>query len=124
MRFRLPAHGLTSNTLIALVAVFLVASGNLSFFGKVLTAYPLATGNALALASLAAMLVGSTLLLLALTCFGRTTKPVLIGILLLASLAAHFMDSYGVVINDDMLQNAAQTNLAEAGDLLNFRLLG
>jgi len=124
MRFRLPAHGLTSNTLIALVAVFLAASGNLSFFGKVLTAYPLATGNALALASLAAMLVGSTLLLLALTCFGRTTKPVLIGILLLASLAAHFMDSYGVVINDDMLQNAAQTNLAEAGDLLNFRLLG
>ena len=124
MRFRLPAHGLTSNTLIALVAVFLVASGNLSFFGKVLTAYPLATGNALALASLAAMLVGSTLLLLALTCFGRTTKPVLIGMLLLASLAAHFMDSYGAVINDDMLQNAAQTNLAEAGDLLNFRLLG
>jgi lipid A ethanolaminephosphotransferase len=124
MRFRLPAHGLTSNTLIALVAVFLAASGNLSFFGKVLTAYPLATGNALALASLAAMLIGSTLLLLALTCFGRTTKPVLIGILLLASLAAHFMDSYGVVINDDMLQNAAQTNLAEAGDLLNFRLLG
>jgi lipid A ethanolaminephosphotransferase len=49
---------------------------------------------------------------------------VLIVILLLSSLAAHFMDSYGVVINDDMLQNAAQTNLAEAGDLLNFRLLG
>jgi lipid A ethanolaminephosphotransferase len=33
------------------------------------------------------------------------------------------MDSYGVVINDEMLQNAVQTNIAEALDLLNFRLL-
>ena len=124
MRFRLPAAGLTSNTLIVLAAVFLAAFGNLSFFGKVLNAYPLTAGNAPALASLAAMLVATTTLLLALTCFRRTTKPVLIGILLLTSLAAHFMDSYGVVINDDMLRNAAQTNMAEARDLLNFRLLG
>ena len=124
MRFRLPAHGLTSNTLIVLVAVFLAVFGNLSFFGKVLKGYPLAAGNALALASLAAMLVATTTLLLALTCFGRTTKPVLIGILLLSSLAASFMDSYGIVINDEMLQNAAQTNLAEARDLLNVKLLG
>lgn len=124
MRFRLPEQGLTSNTLIVLVAIFLAVSGNLSFFGKVLNAYPLAAGNAAALASLAAMLVATIVLLLALTCFAGTTKPVLIGILLLSSLAAHFMDSYGVVINDDMLRNAAQTNMAEAGDLLNFRLLG
>jgi lipid A ethanolaminephosphotransferase len=124
MRFRLPAHGLTSNTLVVLVAVFLVMFGNLSFFGKVLSAYPLSVGNALALASLSAMLVATTTLLLALTCFRRTTKPVLIVILLLSSLAASFMDSYGIVINTEMLQNAAQTNMAEARDLLNFRLLG
>lgn len=124
MRFRLPAQGLTSNALIVLVALFLAAFGNLSFFGKVLNAYPLTAGNALALASLAAMLVATSILLLALTCFRRTTKPVLIVILLLSSLAAGFMDSYGIVINDEMLQNAVQTNLAEAGDLLNFRLLG
>ena len=93
MRFRLPAQGLTSNTLIVLVAVFLAVFGNQSFFGKVLKAYPLAAGNALALASLAAMLVATSILLLALTCFRRTTKPVLIVILLLSSLAAGFMDS-------------------------------
>ena len=124
MRFRFPAQGLTSNALIVLVALFLAAFGNLSFFGKVLKAYPLAAGNALALASLAAMLVATSILLLALTCFRRTTKPVLIVILLLSSLAAGFMDSYGIVINDEMLQNAVQTNRAEARDLLNFRLLG
>ncbi len=124
MRFRLPAQGLTSNTLILLVAVFLTAFGNLTFFGKVLKTYQLSADNALALTSLAAMLVATTVLLLALTCFWRTTKPVLIVVLLLSSLTANFMDSYGVVIGTEMLQNAAQTNMAEALDLLNFRLLG
>jgi lipid A ethanolaminephosphotransferase len=123
MRFRLPAQGLTSNTLIFLVAVFLTVFGNLTFFGKVLTTYQLTVGNAPALVSLAAMVVAITLLLLALTCFGRTTKPVLIVILLLSSLAACFMDSYGIVINTEMLQNAARTDMAEARDLVNFRLL-
>ena len=123
MRFRLPAQGLTSNSLIFLVAVFLTAFGNLSFFGKVLKTYQLTAGNAPALISLAAMVVAITVLLLALTCFRQTTKPVLIVILLLSSLAACFMDSYGIVINTEMLQNAAQTNMAEALDLLNFRLL-
>lgn len=123
MRFRLPAQGLTSNTLIVLAAVFLTVFGNLSFFGKVLNTYQLTAGNAPALVSLAAMVVAISVLLLALTCFGRTTKPVLILILLLSSLAACFMDSYGIVINTEMLRNAAQTNMAEARDLLNFRLL-
>lgn len=123
LRFRLPAHGLTSNALVLLVAVFLTAFGNLTFFGNVLKTYQLTTGNTFALISLAAMLVAATVLLLALACFRHTTKPVLIGILLLASLAAYFMDSYGIVIDDEMLQNVAQTNMAEARDLLNFRLL-
>lgn len=123
MRFRLPAQSLTGNTLIVLVAVFLTVSGNLSFFGKVLDTYQFTAGNAPALISLAAMVMAITVLLLALACFGRTTKPVLIVILLLSSLAACFMDSYGIIINTEMLQNAAQTNMAEALDLLNFRLL-
>ncbi len=123
MRFRFSAHWLTSNTLISLVAVFLAIFGNLTFFGNVLKTYQLTAGNVFALVSLAAMLVAVTILLLALVCFGRMTKPVLIGILLLSSLAAYFMDSYGTVISDEMLQNVAQTNMAEARDLLNFRLL-
>jgi len=123
MRFRLPAQGLTSNALIFLVAVFLTVFGNLTFFDRVLTKYQFTAGNAPELISLAAMVVAITVLLLALTCFKHTTKPVLIVILLLSSLAACFMDSYGVVINTEMLQNAAQTNMAEALDLLNVRLL-
>jgi lipid A ethanolaminephosphotransferase len=123
IRIRIPPPGLTSNTLILLVTLFLVASGNLTFFANVLKTYPLNAGNAAALASLAVTLGAATVLLLALLCFGRTTKPVLIGILLLSAAAAYFMDSFGVVINDEMLQNAVQTNVAEARDLLNLKLL-
>ncbi|NJD33760.1 MAG: phosphoethanolamine--lipid A transferase [Betaproteobacteria bacterium] len=123
MRFRLPAQGLTGNTLIVMVAVFLTVSGNLTFFGKVLATYQFTAGNAPELISLAVMVTAISVLLLALTCFGRTTRPVLIVILLLSSLAACFMDSYGIIINTEMLENVAQTNVAEALDLLNFRLL-
>ena len=123
MRFRLPADGLTSNILILLVAVFLTGFANLSFFGQVLNTYQFTAANAPALISLVVMVTAITVSLLALTCFGRTTRPVLIVILLLSSLAACFMDSYGIVINTEMLQNVAQTNMAEALDLLNLRLL-
>jgi lipid A ethanolaminephosphotransferase len=120
-RLRIPA--LTGNSLILLVAVFLVACGNLSFFTNVLKTYQLNAGNAAALASLVVTLAAATVLLLALLCFGRTTKPVLIVFLLLSAAAAYFMDSYGIVINSEMLQNVLQTNPSEARDLLNLKLL-
>lgn len=118
-----PAHGLTGNTLILLVTAGIIGLGNFSFFGNVLKTYGLTAGNAPALLSLVLVIGAATLLLPALLCFGRTTKPVLIGLLLLASLTTYFMDSFGIVINDEMLQNVAQTNPGEARDLLNARLL-
>ena len=36
MKFRLPANGLSSNTLILLVALFISASCNLTFFANIL----------------------------------------------------------------------------------------
>jgi lipid A ethanolaminephosphotransferase len=44
-------------------------------------------------------------------------------LLIVSSLAAFFMDSYSVVINDEMLNNVAQTNFSEATDLVNAKLL-
>ena len=123
MRLRLPAQGLTSNSLIILAAVFLTAFGNLTFFDKVLKTYELSADNAPALISVAAIMVAISPVLLALTCFWRTTKPVLIVVLLLSSLVASFMDSYGVIIGTEMLQNVARTDLAEARDLINLKLL-
>lgn len=113
----------TSNTVIVLVCVFIVACHNLAYFSGVLKVYPPAPGNLLPLASLAIVTVAVTIVLPALIAYGRVTKPLLIVYLLLSALAAYFMDTYGIVINDEMLQNVAQTNPGEARDLLNFRLL-
>lgn len=115
--------GLTSNQLILLTAVVLVAIFNQSFFAQTLTIYGPSRSNLLALATLPLTLGLATCLMLGIVAVGRLTKPVLALALIIAALCAYFMDSFGVVINDEMLQNVAQTNTAEAFDLLNPRLL-
>ncbi len=115
--------GMTINRLILLVTVFLCIFGNGTFVANVLKAYPPDGGNALALLSLIIVFGGVTVLLLGAVCFRYSAKPVLIAILLLSSLAACFMDGYGVIISDDMLRNVAHTNTSEALELFNLKLL-
>lgn len=115
--------GLTGNSLILLVSAFLTLFGNATFVANVLKTYPPGGGNAWALLSLIIVFGGATVLLLGAMCFRRTIKPVLIIVLLLSSLAACFMDSYGVIISDDMLRNVVHTNTAEAFELFNWKLL-
>ena len=73
-------------------------------------------GFALAIAAL-------LMALLSLLGWGRLLKPTLIVLLLAAAFGAHFMLSYGIVIDSSMLTNALQTDAREATDLLNLRLL-
>ena len=115
---------LSQNVLLLAASLFLVAVGNLSFFDRILKAYPFAMNGLLHYVSLSILLFAINALFLSLVCFGRLTKPLLVVILLLSSMAAYFMDSYGVVISDEMLQNVVQTNPAEAMDLLTTKLLG
>jgi lipid A ethanolaminephosphotransferase len=42
---------------------------------------------------------------------------------MLSSFAAYFMDNYNVVIDDNMIQNIVETDLAEAFGLLNIKIL-
>jgi lipid A ethanolaminephosphotransferase len=60
--------------------------------------------------------------LMSLVCYRRTAKPVIALFLLLSSLAAYFMDSYGVIIDESMLRNVMKTDLNESLDLLSLRL--
>lgn len=116
----------TSTTLILLVADYLACVGNLSFFGGILKAYaPIGPQNAFALLSLAVGLIAVNTVILGLLCFGRRgTRIVLVAVLLISSLSAYFMDNFGIVINDEMLQNVAQTNAGEVRDLFSTKLLG
>ncbi|MGP1609793.1 MAG: phosphoethanolamine transferase, partial [Burkholderiales bacterium] len=109
--------------LILLVTAFLLVSGNATFASNVLKVYPINGDNLFFLLSLIIVFGGATVLLLAPLCFRHSTKPVLIIVLLLSSLATYFMDNYGIIISDDMLRNIAHTNTAEALELLNMKLL-
>lgn len=61
--------------------------------------------------------------LLALFSWRATLKPVLALLLLATAFGAHFMLSYGVVIDSTMMTNVLQTDVREARDLLSWRLL-
>lgn len=114
---------MTENRLILLVALFITVFGNFSFFSRVLAAYPLTSATAPALLSLVVVLLAVNVLLLGCLGLARMTRPVLVLFLVLSALAAYFMDSYGIVINVDMLHNAMQTQASEVRDLLNLKLL-
>jgi lipid A ethanolaminephosphotransferase len=68
---------------------------------------------------LAALMTG----LLALFAWRWTIKPAIAVMLVSAALGAHFMGSYGVVIDTTMMTNVLQTDPREVRDLLNWRLV-
>ncbi len=59
---------------------------------------------------------------LSLLAWGRATKWVLGSFVLMAAFGSYFMLNYGIVIDSSMLTNVLQTDVREAGDLLNWRL--
>lgn len=61
--------------------------------------------------------------LLSLLAWGWALKPVLALFLLMAAFGAYFMESYGVVIDANMLTNVLQTDIREAGDLFNGQMV-
>ena len=52
-----------------------------------------------------------------------TLKPAITVMLLMAAFGAYFMLAYGIAIDASMLVNVMQTDVKEAGDLLNWRML-
>lgn len=52
-----------------------------------------------------------------------TAKPLLTILLVVTALAAHYMNSYGVYLDADMLRNILHTDAKESGELITARLL-
>jgi lipid A ethanolaminephosphotransferase len=65
----------------------------------------------------------ATLLLLSLSAWARSIKFVIAVFLISAALCAHFMGSYGVVIDPTMMLNVVQTDVRETRDLLGWPML-
>ncbi len=113
---------LTRNVLIFISSALFVFFYNFSFFSNVVKVYPWGQ-NMLHILSLGLVLWGVIVLLLEIFGYKKTVKPILIFLFIVSSLTAYFMDSYGIVIDDGMLTNTAQTNLSESLGLFSFKLV-
>ncbi|MFD2368214.1 phosphoethanolamine transferase [Pseudoduganella sp. GCM10020061] len=60
--------------------------------------------------------------ILTLATFRYLAKPAWIVLVLVAAVASHFVTSYGIVIDKNMLQNVAETDFREASELLSWDL--
>jgi len=114
---------LSQYKLILIVAIFFTAFYNISFFKNVITTYKFEGINILYICSLGVVLITFILFLFTLLSSRYTTKPFLIITLLVSSFTAYFMDTYHVVIDDEMIRNSLQTNLSESSDLFSLQLV-
>lgn len=122
-KFFLALHNLlskikTQTQAILLTAAFIMLTGNHALFSRILEVYPAKLSNLPFLASLVIFFsILTTLFLLAIS-HGRFTRWVLAFFLFAASLAAYYMDQFGVIVDVVMLDNIAQTNPQEFAGLV------
>jgi lipid A ethanolaminephosphotransferase len=107
--------------LILISSISLSTFYNYSFWQNVLEVYPFGQ-NWYYLISLFILISSIIGLIFALLNSKYTLKPFLILIILGSTFAGYFMDSYGVIIDDHMLQNALETNNSEVYDLITLKL--
>lgn len=113
----------TDFRLIAAASLFLIVFDNATFFHRVAEVFPPTPSNLGFLVSLAVGLVAFTILILSLLSSRYTTKPLLIVIMLVSSVAAYFMDHYSIAIDHHMVENVFETDMQEAADLFSPGLL-
>lgn len=116
-------RNLTQYKVIAVVSILFTIFYNISFFRKVIETYQVSSNTILSLVSVPIFLLTCFVLIFTIFSSKHTTKPILILTLIASSFTSYFMDSYHVVIDDDMIRNIAQTDLDESLDLFNFKLV-
>ena len=114
---------ITQEKLILFTALWLALLYNTTMFSHIIEVYPLEGMNILYVASTFIVQFGITALFFALLSTRYTIKPLLIFILLVSSVTAYFMNKYDVVIDDNMIRNAVQTDMHESLDLLTWKLV-
>lgn len=112
---------MTQSRLIIFASLFLMLFANHGLYNAVTHVYPVNAENLLFLISLFVVFCAANILLFSLFCFKPTIKWVLGLFFILSSQAAYFMDTYSVVIDDTMLENAIATDTAETLDLLSLQ---
>jgi|TARA_B110000305_G_C19426981_1_gene634138 lipid A ethanolaminephosphotransferase len=112
---------LTSACLVVLSSLYITVFGNVALFNKLIDWYPESGSSLLAVASLGLFQFLLLIVIVsAVTCHGWF-KWVLGLICLLTAVSSYFSDTFGIVIDRQMLLNALETNAAEASDLFTIK---
>ncbi|WP_296245361.1 MULTISPECIES: phosphoethanolamine transferase [unclassified Psychrobacter] len=105
--------------LMIIVALYLIATANVSFFAQVLSIYPIRS-NIGFMVSITGLLSGLMWLVLQLLCYRPIAKPMLIAVLMIAAVCGYFTDAYGTIFDRSMLINGLQTDQQEAMGLMSL----
>lgn len=111
------------NNLILFTSFILIAFYNTSLFENFFVDYTLNLTNIIYSISVALVLSSLLIIILSISCFKFTTKPVLILFFITSSVTSYFMNSYNIIIDADMIRNAFETSKDEALDLVSIKLL-
>jgi len=106
-----------------LVSVLLVLFYNHSFWAEIGEISAHSMQDRLFLGSIFLLLVAFFNLCLSLFSFRPVLKPCLIVTLLIATLAAYFMKTYGIMIDRSMVKNILTTDMGDISELLNVKML-
>lgn len=109
---------------LGLSLVFVLLFNKAFFYGAWHTQAPDSFSAIFFVTSLMPVLWLLTFFFINLLCIPGVIKPASIFLLISAACAAHFMDTYGVVIDKEMLRNAWETDAKEVQGLINVHLLG
>ena len=110
----------TTETLILLTSVFFAVACNGLFWHSAMATHPGSVGFAL---SLFLFLVGAHCLLMGLLVWRWNAKVVLSVLLIGTALAAHYMSSYHIYLDADMLRNVLATDHKESRELITPTLI-
>jgi len=108
----------TQTKVILFSAIFFTLFDNFIFFSKTYEVFQ----NIPFMIGIGIVLTSVMVLLFSLILNKWTLKPILIILFISSGAVSYFMQAYGVVIDDKMLQNMLETDTKEAGDLLNITL--
>ncbi|WP_191601101.1 phosphoethanolamine transferase [Marinomonas algicola] len=118
----LPKLNLPRYAVLIIVALFIAITANVVFFTKVTALYSLGD-NLGFITSVSVLLFALLVLLMTLFSLVIPVKIVSIGFIFVATLSAYFTDTFGTVIDSDMIRNTLETNTAEAFDMVTSGLL-
>ena len=109
---------LTQTKLIIISSLFLTLFDNFTFFTKSYEDF----GNLFFMIGLGGLLFIVISLLLSIFSNKWTIKPLLIILFMISAVTNYYIQTYGVIIDDKMIQNIIETNTDEVKDLLNITL--